>query len=127
MSQAHARRASGQHAWTWDAFEREPRPLARRSSDRPARRASGPAPGAAEVRELRPGAQPRRTVRIAGQPTPPRRRPRLAARPRIGARPDRFAAWAVALGLFMAGLAAATAHADPPAPGKPHAPHALIR
>lgn len=123
MSQAHARRASGQHAWTWDAFEREPR----RSSDRPARRASGPPAGAAEVRELRPGAQPRRTVRIAGQPTPPRRRPRPAARPRIGARPDRFAAWAVALGLFMAGLAAATAHADTPPPGKPHAPHALIR
>ncbi|HEX8742043.1 MAG TPA: hypothetical protein VF712_02820 [Thermoleophilaceae bacterium] len=54
----------------------------------------------------------RRTVVITGQrPAPPRRRPDAAAR--IGPRPDRIAGWAFFLGLFLVGVATATADAAP--------------
>ena len=54
----------------------------------------------------------RRTVRITGQPVPPRRQ-RSARRSEIEARPDRIALWAVLLGLFLVFMAAATANAAP--------------
>jgi hypothetical protein len=51
----------------------------------------------------------RRTVTITGQTVAPRRRPSVTAT-RTVARPDRIAAWAVGLGLFLAVVAEATAH-----------------
>jgi len=51
----------------------------------------------------------RRTVRITGQASRPRRRSPAAAQ--IAARPDRVALWAFFLGLFMVLMAAATANA----------------
>jgi hypothetical protein len=54
----------------------------------------------------------RRTVVITGQRSaPPRRRPDAASR--IGPRPDRIAGWAFFLGLFLVGVATATADAAP--------------
>jgi hypothetical protein len=52
----------------------------------------------------------RRTIRITGQPVPPRRR-RSAAHEQIVARPDRIALWAFLLGLFLVFMAVATANA----------------
>ena len=52
----------------------------------------------------------RRTVRITGQPVPPRRR-RSQTATQIQARPDRIALWAVLLGLFLVFMAVATANA----------------
>lgn len=52
----------------------------------------------------------RRTIRITGQPTPPRRR-ESARRSQIRARPDRIALWAFLLGLFLVFMAIATASA----------------
>jgi hypothetical protein len=54
----------------------------------------------------------RRTIEITGQTVAPRRRPSVTAH-RVGARPDRIAGWAVALGLFLVFVAEATAHAAP--------------
>src|SRR3954469_21048434 len=53
----------------------------------------------------------RRTVTITGQTVAPRRRPVTSRR--TNPRPDRIAAWAVALGLFLVFVAEATAHAAP--------------
>lgn len=54
----------------------------------------------------------RRTVTITGQrPAPPRRRP--AASTRVGPRPDRIAMWAFVMGIFLVGVATATADAAP--------------
>jgi hypothetical protein len=54
----------------------------------------------------------RRTVTITGQrAAPPRRRPDAASR--IGPRPDRIAMWAFVMGLFLVGVATATADAAP--------------
>jgi hypothetical protein len=50
----------------------------------------------------------RRTVRITGQPTPPRRRRSTTAN-QIQARPDRIALWAFTLGLFLVFMAVVTA------------------
>ncbi|HEX8857238.1 MAG TPA: hypothetical protein VF752_16710 [Thermoleophilaceae bacterium] len=115
MSQAEPRRASGRSAWNWDAFPSETRRSARSGVERPVRRASGPArPKGADVVPIRPRAEAgRRTVRITGQASTPPRRSRPAV-VRVGSRPDRFALWAVGLGLFMALLAAATAHGAEP-------------
>jgi hypothetical protein len=57
-----------------------------------------------------PTSIPRPTVRITGQAArrPPQPLPSASAR---GSRPDRLALWAVALGLFMAFMAVATAQA----------------
>jgi hypothetical protein len=52
----------------------------------------------------------RRTVKITGQPLPPRRR-RSPAQTQIQARPDRIALWAFLLGLFLVFMAVATANA----------------
>jgi hypothetical protein len=49
----------------------------------------------------------RRTVRISGQPTAPRRRP--AASSRVVSAPDRLALYAVLLGLFLIFMAVVTA------------------
>jgi thiol:disulfide interchange protein len=54
----------------------------------------------------------RRTVRITGQATPPRRR-RSATASQIQARPDRIVLWAFLLGLFLVFMAVATANAAP--------------
>jgi hypothetical protein len=54
----------------------------------------------------------RRTVRITGQPTPPRRRP-PRTQSQIQARPDRVALWAFVLGMFLVFMAVATANASP--------------
>ena len=51
--------------------------------------------------------QGRRTIRVTGHVPP-----HLAQATR-GPRPDRVAAWAVVMGLLLAGLAAATADASP--------------
>jgi hypothetical protein len=58
-----------------------------------------------------PPAQERRTVKITGQPMPPRRR-RSPAASQIEARPDRIALWAFLLGLFLVFMAVATANAS---------------
>lgn len=65
------------------------------------------------VRELRTG--PRLTLVRTEAPdlaeqTQLRRRPRLRAAQRIGPRPDRIAAWAVALGVLLLVLAVLSAH-----------------
>ena len=52
----------------------------------------------------------RRTVKITGQPMPPRRRP-SPTQSQIQARPDRIALWAFLLGLFLVFMAVATANA----------------
>ena len=52
----------------------------------------------------------RRTVKITGQPLPPRRRP-SPTQSQIQARPDRIALWAFLLGLFLVFMAVATANA----------------
>jgi rare lipoprotein A (peptidoglycan hydrolase) len=86
---ARARRAD-------DAYEpRRARPDLRVVDDPPRSRA--PDPG-------------RRTVQITGQARAPRRRSTGTA---VGRRPDRIAAWAVLLGLFLVLTAAATAHSAP--------------
>ena len=59
------------------------------------------APGSAAVAE-------RRTIEIAGQPTPARRR-RSVVEAQM-AQPDRIALWAFLLGLFLVAVAAGTAH-----------------
>jgi thiol:disulfide interchange protein len=56
-------------------------------------------------------ADSRRTVKITGQPVPPRRR-RSTAASQIEARPDRIALWAFLLGLFLVFMAVATANAS---------------
>jgi len=50
----------------------------------------------------------RRTVRISGQPTPPRRR-RSTTATQLQARPDRIVLWACALGLLLVFMAVVTA------------------
>jgi hypothetical protein len=69
---------------------------------------------AASVPTAVPAPQPeRRTVKITGQPTPPRSRRRTAAQQHLVAQPDRVALWAFLLGLFLVVVAAATANAAP--------------
>jgi hypothetical protein len=68
---------------------------------------------------VRGGQSGRRTVKIGGRPgelqhTPVRRRPPRTASERLGARPDRVAAWAFALGLLLILIAVATANAAVP-------------
>ena len=56
----------------------------------------------------------RRTVRIAGQARPPRRREPVAKG--MAERPDRMAFWAVGLGIFMVVIAAVTGDAGAATP-----------
>jgi hypothetical protein len=64
---------------------------------------------------VRGGQAGRRTVKIGGRPgelqaSPVRRRPPRTASERLGARPDRVAAWAFALGILLILIAVATAN-----------------
>ncbi len=64
---------------------------------------------------VRGGQAGRRTVKIGGRPgelhhPPVRRRPPRTASERLGARPDRVAAWAFALGILLILIAVATAN-----------------
>jgi len=75
-------------------------------------------PAPREDRIVRGGQEGRRTVKIGGRPaefhgTPARarRRPPRTVHDRVGARPERIAAWAFALGLLLILIAVATAHA----------------
>jgi hypothetical protein len=68
---------------------------------------------------VRGGQAGRRTVKIGGRPgelqtSTVRRRPPRTASERLGARPDRLAAWAFALGLLLSLIAVATANAAAP-------------
>jgi hypothetical protein len=95
--------------------EPEPRPRRRPEAEpRPRRAARAEHAPAAEARQTR--AEPRRTPRAGRHEAPPRRRQAIRARrrqtvaPRIAGRPDRVAMWAVLLGFFLTGVAAATGH-----------------
>jgi hypothetical protein len=76
-----------------DATSPEPRRFERREPSQPTPAAAGD----------------RRTIVIAGQPTPPARRRRSVVEAQI-AQPDRIALWAFLLGLFLVAVAAGTAH-----------------
>jgi hypothetical protein len=78
------------------------RPVEDATSPEPRRfeRSAAPAPAASGER---------RTITIAGQPTPARRR-RSVVEAQM-AQPDRIALWAFLLGLFLVAVAAGTAHA----------------
>ncbi|MGH2741590.1 MAG: hypothetical protein ACRDN8_03710 [Thermoleophilaceae bacterium] len=93
--------------------EQEDAPLAEPIPLRPVEDATSPGPrrferGAAPPPQAEPPAE-RRTIRIAGQPTPARRR-RSVVEAQM-AQPDRIALWAFLLGLFLVAVAAGTAHA----------------
>ncbi|MGH2762756.1 MAG: hypothetical protein ACRDL4_08700 [Thermoleophilaceae bacterium] len=77
------------------------KPLPRRF-ERPAAASNSPPMPAGEGAE-------RRTITIAGQPSPARRR-RSVVEAQM-AQPDRIALWAFLLGLFLVVVAAGTAHA----------------
>jgi hypothetical protein len=86
-------------------FERvadEEGPVAEPVPLRPVEDATSPEPRRFERSE-------RRTITIAGQPTPARRR-RSVVEAQM-AQPDRIALWAFLLGLFLVAMAAGTAHA----------------
>jgi hypothetical protein len=75
-----------------------------------------PPPPEPEAREAAPAPGERRTIRIGGRPEgsleatrAQRRRPPRTAHERVGHRPDRLAAWAVALGLLLILIAVLTA------------------
>jgi hypothetical protein len=88
-----------------DESAAEPVPL------HPSEDATAPVPRRFERRSA-PQAAPaaeRRTVTIAGQPTPQRRRMTVVESQL--AQPDRIALWAFLLGLFLVAVAAGTAHA----------------
>jgi hypothetical protein len=75
-------------------------------SDPPRRTAPSPA-------ALNGGIPGRRTVTITGHGSgvyPPRRRPQRPLHQRPGFQPDRFAMWAVVLGLLLVLIAATSAH-----------------
>ena len=62
---------------------------------------------------VRGGVEGRRTVKIGGRPAefhPTSRRPSRTMHERLGPRPDRIAAWAFALGIFLILIAIATAN-----------------
>jgi hypothetical protein len=84
----------------------EPVPL------RPAEDATSPVPRRFERAPSPAGSSEppaeRRTIQIAGQPTPARRR-RSVVEAQM-AQPDRIALWAFLLGLFLVAVAAGTAH-----------------
>jgi hypothetical protein len=100
------RRESGRfsRATDQDGQVAEPVPL------RPAEDATSDVPRRFERSTPAPAdpAPPRRTIQIAGQPTPARRR-RSVVEAQM-AQPDRIALWAFLLGLFLVAVAAGTAH-----------------
>jgi hypothetical protein len=100
------RRESGrfERAVDEDGPVAEPMPL------RPAEDATSPVPRRFE-RSAPPASEAgaeRRTIQIAGQPTPGSRR-RSVVESQM-AQPDRIALWAFLLGLFLVAVAAGTAH-----------------
>jgi hypothetical protein len=98
VSAKHSARPSA-HDLSPKRFERRTPPA---GASAPAMEAHTPAaPGSAAVGE-------RRTIQIAGQPTPARRR-RSVVEAQM-AQPDRIALWAFLLGLFLVAVAAGTAH-----------------
>jgi hypothetical protein len=102
------RRESGrfERATDGDGPVAEPVPL------RPTEDSTSPAPRRFEHATPAPAepepAVERRTIQIAGQPTPARRR-RSVVEAQM-AQPDRIALWAFLLGLFLVAVAAGTAH-----------------
>jgi hypothetical protein len=80
-------------------FERRTPPAGGTAPAMEAPTTAGPAPAAVAER---------RTIQIAGQPTPARRR-RSVVEAQM-AQPDRIALWAFLLGLFLVAVAAGTAH-----------------
>ncbi len=62
------------------------------------------------VREIRPGRRLILVESAAPLPRDARRRPRPRAAQRVGPRPDRIAAWAVALGFLLVVVAVLSAH-----------------
>jgi hypothetical protein len=94
--------------WWADVHEVRERIERRRAVESASVRRGAPRRG---VRELRTG--PRLTLVRSEEPAtdePVRRRPRPRPVQRIGPRPDRIAAWAVALGVLLLLLAILTAH-----------------
>jgi hypothetical protein len=95
--------------------EAEPRPR-RRPEAEPRSRRAGRAEHAPATEPRPTRTEPRRTPRAGRHEAPPRRRHPIRARrrqtvaPRIAGRPDRVAMWAVLLGFFLTGVAAATGH-----------------
>ena len=71
-----------------------------------------PAPGERRTVQIR-GRQDHPPHQAGGRPAPIVRRPAPSARDRIDHRPDRIAAWAVALGFLLILMAAGTADAAP--------------
>ena len=94
---------SANHSARPSAHDLSPKRFERRTppGGAPAMEAHTAAPGSAAVAE-------RRTIQIAGQPTPARRR-RSVVEAQM-AQPDRIALWAFLLGLFLVAVAAGTAH-----------------
>jgi hypothetical protein len=94
-------------------FQREAEeagPIAEPVPLRPVEDSTDPAPRRFERSAPKPAPVPeRRTITIAGQPTPARRR-RSVVEAQM-AQPDRIALWAFLLGLFLVAVAAGTAHA----------------
>jgi len=78
---------------------------------------AGPEEERRDAAIVRGGQEGRRTVKIAGRPAEfhgtsrGHRRPPRTVHERVGARPERIAAWAFALGLLLILIAVATAHA----------------
>jgi hypothetical protein len=97
-------------ATTPDWLLPDPEPSRMGSTRGPSRTATAWAEGRTPLRAAPDPS--RRTVTITGQTVAPRRRPSVTAS-RTTARPDRIAAWAVGLGLFLVFVAEATAHAAP--------------
>jgi hypothetical protein len=100
-------------AWWAEVEQVRERIERRRASESGDPRALRRTPTRRGVRELRTG--PRLTLVRTEAPDPAertqlRRRPRPRAAQRIGPRPDRIAAWAVALGVLLLVLAVLSAH-----------------
>ena len=93
----------------------EPRPR-RQAEAEPRSRRSSRAEHAPATEARPPRSEPRRSAPARRHEAPPRRRQIVRARrsqtvaPRIAGRPDRVAMWAVLLGFFLTGVAAATGH-----------------
>jgi len=105
----------GRHTIPIDKPEDVPSEIAAITADRDLDGVEAPEP----LRPLEPAVPERRTVKIGGRPEGSleaaryqrdrARRPPRTAHERIGARPDRLAMWAVALGLLLILIAVLTA------------------
>src|SRR5438309_484347 len=101
-------RAAEARAW-WadveDVRERIERRRARESRIGELSRSTTPPAVRRGVREIRPGQRLMLVENAAPPPGGARRRPRPRATQRVGPRPDRIAAWAVALGFLLVAVA----------------------